>query len=527
MQRLCAFLVLSFLVLPLSALAANDAVDRAVKSLGGAEALGRIQTLSVQGSVKHWEPGQSEVPGGEKRFAGDSTFTLTRDLAARSARTEWVRKLAYPRPREYTFTEIVVNGSGYVQGIDTTARTKQSQESNPPAHSMSNLRAAAAARELARSSPLLVLEMQRDAAAVSAAADVKVGERTLPALRYRAGGYDFIVVFDRTSGLPERVRTLDYDSLQGDVNYDLVLSDWKDVGGVKIAHRQVYELEGTVVADAQYQSVQPNPSVAAAQFQIPQAYRRDALKAGAAIPYQWAIRRQFAGTYLDSDNPSYDTGASAGLKLAELAPGIQLVQGGTHNSLIVEMKDHLIVFDAPVSDAQSQWTLQAAKQKFPGKPVKFLVLTHHHVDHVYGARSFLAEGATLVVGAGDADYFRKAFAAPHTRNPLVSQPLAKVEIREVADQLVLGDGARNVGVYLTENPHAKGMLIGYVEDAKLGFVADIWSPGRDPLPAQADPGLASIVAVVKKHGLTPERFAGGHGNTAPYAPLAQLVGSGS
>ena len=81
------------------------------------------------------------------------------------------------------------------------------------------------------------------------------------------------------------------------------------------------------------------------------------------------------------------------------------------------MRDYLIVFDAPVSDWQSNWVLNAAKAKYPGKPVKYLVLTHHHMDHAGGLRAYAAQGATLVVGKGTADHYRRVLAAPFTRNP--------------------------------------------------------------------------------------------------------------
>ena len=74
-----------------------------------------------------------------------------------------------------------------------------------------------------------------------------------------------------------------------------------------------------------------------------------------------------------------------------------------------------------------------------------------------------------------------------------------------------------------DNPHAKGMLMGCVPDAKLGFVTDIWTPGP-PLPDKPNPGLMSVVNTVKRAGLQPERFAGGHGCVADYAPLAKLAG---
>jgi len=55
-------------------------------------------------------------------------------------------------------------------------------------------------------------------------------------------------------------------------------------------------------------------------------------------------------------------------------------------------------------------------------------------------------------------------------------------------------------------------------------VTDIWSPGAGPLPDKLNPALTSLVTGVKKAGIEPAKFAGGHGTTADYAPLAALEG---
>jgi glyoxylase-like metal-dependent hydrolase (beta-lactamase superfamily II) len=49
------------------------------------------------------------------------------------------------------------------------------------------------------------------------------------------------------------------------------------------------------------------------------------------------------------------------------------------------------VFDAPGGEPQSRWTINAAKAKYPGKPIKYLILTHHHMEHARG-RSYLCGG---------------------------------------------------------------------------------------------------------------------------------------
>src|SRR5438270_840969 len=93
----------------------------------------------------------------------------------------------------------------------------------------------------------------------------------------------------------------------------------------------------------------------------------------------------------------------------------------------------------------------------------------------------------------------------------------KATIEEIADRKVLDDGHRKVEILRVDNPHADGLLVAYVPDAKLGYVVDIWSPGRDKLSDKPTPGQAALVAAVAKFSSTPERFAGGHGSVAGVA----------
>jgi glyoxylase-like metal-dependent hydrolase (beta-lactamase superfamily II) len=503
----------------------QELVSRGIQALGGVDALAGVRTLSVRGTVRQWDPESSRTPGGETRFAGESTFTAVTDVAGGATRIDWVRNFAYPAPRSFTFTEIVTPDAGYVAGIDSNGRNKQSLESNPPAHSMSSLRLAASQRELRRSSALLLLEMQKNPDRVAAVSDVTVSGVAYPAAEYRTGDQTFIVMFDKATGLPARIRTLDYDNIWGDVTYDLVLADWQVMDGIRVATTQKYELSGRPVMETRIAELKKNVPLAADRFAIPDAVKVTAAKPAAAdISYQWVLRRQFIGVYMDSESPSYDTRASAGLRLVELAPGVNHVVGGTHHSLVVEMKDYVVIFDAPVSDRQSNWVLSAARAKYLRKPVKYIVLTHHHMDHAGGLRAYVSEGATLVVGKGAGAHFRKVLAAPYGRNPdLTAKDLNQAPIIEVADKYVLSDGTREVQAYVIENTHADAMLIGYVPAARLGFVTDIWSPGA-PLPPRLAPDMSALVAGVKKHGIEPLKFAGGHGSVFDYAPLAALDG---
>ena len=527
MKRILWVLLLSVFIGSCATVAPpQDLVSRALDAMGGADSYARVKTLSVKGTWKQWEPEQSFAPGGEPRHANDATFETVADYGSRSARTDWVKNFQYPAPRTFTFSEIVTPEAGYVIGREANALNAQSAALKSPAHSMSGLRLTATQRELRRVSPLLLLEMRGNPDRLSSAGEIAIAGVTYPAVNYNAGAYTYTVLFDPQTGLPARVRTLDHDNMWGDVSYDVVLSDWQSMGGIRVPASQKYELNGRVVTDVKLTEVVVNPSVPVSRFEPPAELRAGAAKpATGNVPYQWILRRQFIGTYMDSDNVSFDTRATSSLRLNEVAPGVQHQAGGTHHSLIVELSDHLIVVDAPVTDYQSYWTIAAAQAKYPGKPIRFLVLTHHHMDHAGGIRAFAAQGATLVVGQGAAAHYRKVLAAPSTRNPdlAATRDLSGTRILEVADRHVFNDGKREVSVHLLENPHSSAYLMAYVADARIAYVTDVYSPGV-PLPPKMNPALQSVVNGVKKAGIQPVTFVGGHGSAAPYALLAGLAG---
>jgi glyoxylase-like metal-dependent hydrolase (beta-lactamase superfamily II) len=509
---------------PSSSERALRTVDRAVDALGGEAALSSLKSVAIRGQDRSFEYASSYMPIDKPREAAESRFVVQRDLEKRAARVDWDRTvLRTPKPVPLKFSEIVADGVGYVAGVDSQARTQASLGANPPGHPMSGVRTAVTVRELERQSPRLLLDMKRNPGALKALPAQRVDGKELPAVQYQARGSSYVVLFDPASGLPARIRTRDADYIEGDSNYDLVLADWRPVGGVRIAHSLTYKLNERDIVAIKYDAVTPNPALGAEVFAIPVAARAMAAQSAKSAPgaYQWAIRRGHWGNFLDSDAVAWD---AAEPRLVDLAPGVSLTQGSSHNSLIVEMDRYLLVFDAPIGESMSEWVIQAAKKRY-NKPIAYLMLTHHHWDHANGARTYVAEGASVIVGKGNREYFTRMFGNPQTvMNDRLQRNPRPANLIEVQDKYLLSDGRREVGIYHIDSVHSTGTLIGYVRDARLGFVTDIWSPGRDPLPPKPTRALIELVQGVKRHGLDPERFAAGHGSTGSFAELARFVG---
>jgi glyoxylase-like metal-dependent hydrolase (beta-lactamase superfamily II) len=494
---------------PAQAQSARELINQAVAAEGGADALRGLKSLAIKADAMHWEPGQSKAAGGEPRFLGNTSLAVTWDLANGMARTEWDRDMKYPSMERLKFTETVTPTFGYVTD----------EKSSKAA---SSIRVAASLRELERASPRLLLRALDAKSAVRPLANEKLGGKNLLAVGFADGGTNFTVLLDPQTKLPVAIRTRDDDNIAGDSSYDLVLSDWKAVGDVKIAHTLSYQLNGVEVGKVTYKEVTANPPVAADTFAMPDAVKAAAKPpATSGVPYQWVIRRIFLGRFLDSDGIIVPPGG--GLKLVELAPNVQHVQGGTANNLIVAMKDYLVVFDAPYGELQSRWVIDEAKKKYPGKPIKYLVLTHHHMDHTGGTRTFMAEGATVIVPAPDKAYFEKVARMPHT---IVPDELAKkrlaAKVQEVKDQLSLKDDSDEIRLYNITNPHADGMILGHVVKENVVWVTDILSP-RGPIERNA--GTLAVGEALKTYGITGSTIAGGHGATAKQADIGAALGT--
>ena len=87
---------------------------------------------------------------------------------------------------------------------------------------------------------------------------------------------------------------------------DLVLSDWKDVGGgAKRAHTLSFQLNGVEVQRLTLKQVTLDAPIPPDTFAVRAEVKAKAKTAASEVPYQWVLRRMFLGRFLDSDKVYY------------------------------------------------------------------------------------------------------------------------------------------------------------------------------------------------------------------------------
>jgi glyoxylase-like metal-dependent hydrolase (beta-lactamase superfamily II) len=485
-----------------------DLVKAAIAAEGGADALKALTGLSVKADAKHWEPGQSVKAGGEARFLGDTKLTITWDVAKGQMRTDVERAMVYPPPASNVkYTEVITPSYGYVIAANGTPSAA------------SGMRVATQLREFERASPALLLKAMDDSKNLASAGNQKLGKASLPAVTYMDGGTKFTILFDPKTHLPAAIRTLDDDNISGDSNYDLVLADWRAVGGAKVPYSLTYNVNDVKVGQITVTDVTANSSIADSAFAAPDAIKAN-LKAPmtANVPYQWVLRRIALARFLDADTVFYPPAAPP--KPVDLAPNVTQVITGANN-LIINQKDGLVILEAPVGEVQSKAVIDIAKQKYPGKPIKDLILTHHHMDHTGGMRTYAAEGANIIVPAPDKAYFEKDLKTTHTvpADELSKHP-KKVQVSEVKDQMQLKDDNVEIKLYRIDNPHVDGMLIVHLPKENIVWVTDLWNPGTN---AGKSENAEAFAAALKKLGITGATIAGGHGNNGKQSDLEAVM----
>lgn len=310
-------------------------------------------------------------------------------------------------------------------------------------------------------------------------------------------GQQFTLFFDRQTHLLTKYEQPMTDPQVGDALLEVIWPEYRLVDGVQVPAGRVLRRVNEAAEDVRFTEFVINPQLPDSLFRKPAGYTD--------------------GT----GGPVADTTV---LKLADDVYVVQGVGGG-NNSLVVAFTDHVLVVEAYGNDANSRRTIAKIKELLPGKPIRYLVATHHHDDHTGGVRTFIAEGAAIVTTPGNREYFERMARGTFTLAPdALSRHPQPLKLELVTEKRrTFSDGTREVQVLdIGPSPHADEMLVVYLPREKVLVQGDLLN-----LPVgRMRPGnltTAHFAEWLKGSGLAVERIVPVHGPIHTPAELRQAV----
>ncbi len=296
------------------------------------------------------------------------------------------------------------------------------------------------------------------------------------------------------ANLVERVEATMANPVLGDMAVTVTYEGYRDFGGVKFPTRIRKSYGGFTALDLTVTEVKAN---VAADISVP-------------------------------DNVKQATNPYVRVTSQKAAEGVWYVTGGSHHSVVIEMKDHVIVVEGPLNEDRALAVIKEARTLVPNKPIKYLVVSHHHFDHSGGVRAFAGEGATLITHDASRPHFEKIVATPATVSPdHLTKSGKKAAVEGVRDRRVLTDGTRTVEIrQIAGIQHADDMLMVYLPKEKFLIQADAYSP---PAPNAApmsppSPFNVSLAENITKQGLSVDQILPLHGRMVPLAELHKAAG---
>jgi glyoxylase-like metal-dependent hydrolase (beta-lactamase superfamily II) len=220
----------------------------------------------------------------------------------------------------------------------------------------------------------------------------------------------------------------------------------------------------------------------------------------------------------------------------QLAPGVYAVMGdtgrgseGRANAGFIETRDGVIAIEAGGSPAEGERLIRTIRRITP-LPIRWLVLTHHHPDHHFGAIAFRKAGAkvvahadsrTLASEAGE-EALRESWTAVVGRDAMRGFAFANRPDRRVEAADTLRHGGRQVVLLAPGPAHTAGDLLVWLPAERVLFAGDILiEDGVTMVVDGATPVLLQALDVIER--LAPAVVVPGHG-AIPTAP-APLVAS--
>jgi glyoxylase-like metal-dependent hydrolase (beta-lactamase superfamily II) len=426
---------------------AKAVLDRSVAAYGGTEELNGISNVSLAVTGESVHRNQSRRPGDLDR----TPYTAELLIDLKNSRARQIQKGQYPGG--FNWNNGFVIDAGTRTGFDLIRKTSAPPGPITPANFKANTRWLP---------QLVLLNVLERAQSLRYLGKADYDKRPHDVVDYVTNdGARLTLYIDQQSGMLSKYETLVTDPFSGDSLFETRFTGQRKVGKYIVPARRVNALNGDITNDFGLGEVAFNIELTPERFKMPEGMR------AITFPTPTPVTKHADKIY---------TTSAAG-----------------YNVLFVDFNDYIFVMETPGSDRVSLQAIEQIKKTIPNKPIKYVAVTHHHDDHAGGIRTYMAEGATLIVAPSEEAFFKKVSAVRFSADPdtLTRNPREPRFEPLQNGKRVITDGTMTVEIYdIGKGPHTEEMLVAYFPDQKFIYQGDLLNR-----PANGDYPIANDTSV--------------------------------
>ena len=460
---------------------AREVLDKSVAAYGGLENLRSIENVSfrVEGDTVHRNQSRKTFMSERTPYAAEFV------IDTKNTRFRQVQKGGYPGGFSWHNGLVINKTNGF--SLDLIRNVVREFTSLPPA---------AFRQRLSWMPQFVVLNAVDRASRLRFLGKTEFDRRPHSVVSYsNEDGAEIALYLDEKTNLLSKFETLGTDVFAGDVVSETIFTGYRTGGSQQIPTGRITKTNAEITGEIRFLDVAFNAALRDETFKAP-----DGMKAFTAPA---------------NTNP-----------VNKLAENVYTVVAGGYNVLFVDFKDFIFVMEAPGGDNVSRQAIEQIKKTVPGKPIRYVAVTHHHDDHAGGIRTYIAEGATLIAAPGEKSFFEKIAKSKFTidpdtltRNP---QPL-KIETVQ-GGKRVLTDGTTTVEILdIGSGPHTDEMLVAYLPNEKILFQGDLLNNPSNGDAAIANDTTAHFAKWIETKKLAVEKIVPVHGTPQTLNELRQAV----
>ncbi|MGC9081151.1 MBL fold metallo-hydrolase [Sulfurihydrogenibium sp.] len=191
-------------------------------------------------------------------------------------------------------------------------------------------------------------------------------------------------------------------------------------------------------------------------------------------------------------------------------------KGFMSNAYAILTKEGWVVIDS-LSTPELSKEFYKELMKVKKAPVKYLIITHYHPDHWYGASTFKEAGATVIAHKNLNEFYK----SPESKMVLEesnkrfgelykSVKLIPADI-EITDKKEIQVGEYKISIISMTPAHTNNDIVVFIPDEKVLFAGDLVYINRIPFVGDRGASSKNWIKVLKEmENLNPKIILGGH-----------------